>query len=799
MLTPARLLIGIAILAALTLPSRAQSNAGTIVGAIRDQNGGVIQNATVRLTNEIAKYAQVGASNGSGAFRLIDVPYNSYVLTVEATGFEPVSKEVTIKSNLVVEIDVQMPVKAVSTTVSVRDTNAVLLNADRTNASTVIDRNRIRDLTTSQPSRGTEQLVATAPGWTLDANNRLHSRGIEYQAQYSIDGVPVTDTMASTFASSPDPRTFRSVEVTSSNVPAEYGNKLAGVIVVNTRSGLEMDKSGSISYSGGSFNTHELSFDFGGHQKKFGYFVSVAGTTTDRFLDPPALENFHNHGVSGKSFFKFDYALNQKDLFRFNLFFDGQRFDVPNLPDQQTAGQNQRRRTFDNMQSLSWQHTFSPNTVSYLAFFQRYNSAKLQSNALATPVFAEQLRHNSIYGALGSLTFFRGHNTIKTGFELTRFPVTESFTFGITDLDALLEKEPDLTLAAQAFTLAHPFLFKDHRTGTEASIYFQDHINATSNLTFDLGARFDSYHFLVKKNFLSPRLGVAYRISKTKTVLRASFNRFMETPALENLLLSSSARSRIFSPASEEGGATFAPVRPSSESQFDFGFQQQLGSYVRFDADYYFRRIKNQPEITNFLETGIIFPATLDRNRSKGLETRLDLARVGGFSGFVSYTNFHIYGFAPITGGLFLGEAVDLLSRSGQRIKIEEDQRNTGVFEARYDHARSKIWLTFSGRHDSGYTVELDPDVTEEEFVGEFPERILDRVNFQRGFIKPHTILNFSIGREFKLNDRVGLAGQFNIENLTNKFYLITFESVFSGTTIGRPRGFSGRLSVNFK
>ena len=799
MITVKRLLGGVAIVAAFALTSRAQSNAGTVVGTITDQNGAVIQNATVRLANVIAKYAQVAATNEHGAFRLIDVPYNSYVLTVEATGFERATREVTVKSNLVVRVDVQVAVNQVSTTVNVREVSGGLLNADKTAASTVIDRNRIQNFATAQPSRSTEQLVATAPGWTLDANNRLHARGIEYQVQYSIDGVPVTDTMASTFASSPDPRNFRSVEVTSSNVPAEYGNKLAGVISVNTRSGLEIDKSGSVSYSGGSFNTHELSFDFGGHTKKFGYFVSAAGTKTNRFLDPPALENFHNHGISGKSFLKFDYAPNEKDLWRLNLFFDGQRFDVPNLPDQETAGQDQRRRTFDNMQSLSWQHTFSPNTVSYLAFFQRYNSAKLRSNTLATPVFAEQSRHNSIYGALGSLTFYRGHNTIKTGFELTRFPLTESFTFAITDLEALLEKEPDLTEEAQEFTLEHPFLFNDHRTGTEASAYFQDHINATSNLTFDLGARFDSYHFLVGKNFLSPRLGTAYRITKTQTVLRASFNRFMETPALENLLLSSSARSRIFSPASEEGGATFAPVRPSSESQVDFGFQQQLGSYVRFDADYYFRRIKNQPEITNFLETGIIFPATLDRNRSKGLETRLDLARVRGFSGFVSYTNFHIYGFAPITGGLFLGEAVDSLSRSGQKIKIEEDQRNTAVFELRYDHLPSRFFVAFTGRHDSGYSVELDPDVTREEFEGEFPGKILDQVNFERGFVRPHTVLNLSVGKEFKVSDRVGLAGQFNIENVTNKFYLITFESVFSGTAIGRPRSYSGRVTVDLK
>jgi len=777
---------------------QAQSQAGTIRGTITDENGSVIQGATVRLENPIARYSQVGSSDTHGLFQLIDIPFNTYQLTVEGKGFATTTRQVLVRSNLMIQIDVKLSVNPVSATVNV-GTNSELLNPDSTTPRVVIDQNRIQSFPTSQPSRSTERMIATAPGWTLDANNRLHARGIEYQVQYSIDGVPVTDTMASTFASSPDPRTFRSMEVSSANVPAEYGDKLAGVIAVNTRSGLELQKSGSITYSGGSFNTHELSFDFGGHQKRFGYFVSAAVSATDRFLDPPALENFHNHGISEKSFLKFDYQARDKDLLRLNLFFDGQRFDVPNLPDQQEEGQDQRRKTFDNMQSISWQHTFSANTVSYLAFFQRYNSAKLRSNTLATPVFAEQSRHNSTFGALGALTFFRGRHTVKTGFQITRFPVTEAFTFAITDLEALLEKEPDLTEEAQEFTLAHPFFFNDRRTGTEGSFYFQDHVNATPNLTLDLGVRFDSYHFLVKQNFLSPRLGAAYRIAQTKTVLRASFNRFMETPALENLLLSSSARARIFSPASEEGGATFAPVRPSKETQVDFGFQQQIGRFLLFDADYYFRRIKNQPEITNFLETGIIFPATLDRNRSRGLETRLDLARVRGFSGFVSYTNFHIYGFAPITGGLFLGEAVDLLSRSGQRINIEEDQRNTAVFEGRYDHAPSKLWFAFSGRHDSGFSVELEPNATEEEFGDEFPEKILDRVNFERGFIKPHTTLNFSTGRDFQINDRVGLSAQFNIENLTNNFHLITFESVFSGTTIGRPRSLSGRLTISFR
>ena len=72
-------------------------------------------------------------------------------------------------------------------------------------------------------------------------------------------------------------------------------------------------------------------------------------------------------------------------------------------------------------------------------------------------------------------------------------------------------------------------------------------------------------------------------------------------------------------------------------------------------------------------------------------------------------------------------------------------------------------------------------------------------MNFKRAFIKPHAVLDFSIGRDFHFNEHLSLSGQFNIQNLADTFYLITFESVFSGTTIGRPRNYSGRLSFNLK
>ena len=783
---------------ALALVVYAQSKTGTIRGVITDNAGAIVQGAKVKLANRLTSYTQTTATDEQGFYRLVDVPFGDYALEVEAASFASVARDVTVRSNLAQQIDLQLGVAVVRQEVNITAASE-LLEPEKTGPATVLDRNRILRFPTSQPSRSAESIIATAPGWTMDANNRLHARGLEAQAQYSIDGIPITDTIADTFAGAPDPRNFRSVEIATANIPAEYGSRLGGVIAVTSRSGLEIPASGGVTLSGGSFSTFETSFDAGGHSRKFGYFASGAGSTTGRFLDPPALENFHNAGRTAKGFFKFDYAPSEKNLFRFNIFAGYQRFDVPNLFDQQLRGQDQGRSAQDDLQSLSWEHIFSQNMVSYLAAYRRQNQARLSSNTAAVPVFAEAARHHSNYGLLGSLTFHRGRHTVKAGFELVRFPVTESFTFAITDLEGLLEIEPGLPAEARGFTIARPFFFNQHRAGWQGSAYIQDHLNATRDLTFDLGVRFDSYHFLVDKNYASPRLGMAYVISRTRTVLRASYNRFLQTPALENLLLSSSQEARVFSPAGGTGDEVKgSPVRPSREWQVDLGFQQQLAPVLRLDADFYYRSMKNPFEFTDFLETGIVFPATLDRSRSKGVEARLDLARAGGLSGFVSYTNLRIYGFAPLTGGLFLGEAVELRALAGKSISIEEDQRNTVVFQLLYDRLPGKLWMAFGGRHDSGYSIEFDEE-SKEKFERVFSAKILDRVSFERGFIKPHTVLDFSVGRDFTVNDHLSISSQFNVQNFADRFYLITFESLSSGAAIGRPRSYSGKLSFNFK
>ena len=80
-----------------------------------------------------------------------------------------------------------------------------------------------------------------------------------------------------------------------------------------------------------------------------------------------------------------------------------------------------------------------------------------------------------------------------------------------------------------------------------------------------------------------------------------------------------------------------------------------------------------------------------------------------------------------------------------------------------------------------------------------FDPRLFPEIDFQRGRVRPRTLLDFSVGADLRRQERVSINLQFDIQNLTNELFLYNFESVFSGTHVGYPRLFSGKLSFRFK
>lgn len=782
----------------------AQARIGTIQGTVKDPNGALVSGASVTVTQPVTGYNQTAQTNAQGSFKLVNVPFNTYTVHVEAEGFQATEQHLDLESTLPSSLDFTLAVGATSETVTVEaGLDTALVETDRTSSDTDINQSVLERPAGAAPSKGAAAIVASAPGFVPDDNGRLHPRGSESQVQYVIDGVPVTDNLSAIFSTSIDTRTLRTVEVLTGGIPAEFGDKLAGVINVNTRSGLEGPTQGGLTFSGGSFSTGELGADFSTHTRKFGFLANLSATTSQRFLDPPTIDNFHNFGRTGKGFFRLDYQFDQNNSLRGTFTFGGSNFQVPNRLEQEAVGQDVRQRLRDSSQSITFQHIFSPNTLAIFSFFNRRGTAELTSNPLSTPVVAFQDRTLQNTGLLASLAMTRGIHNIKFGGQMTWTPVRESFSFYPTvPFDDFVDESGTVfPNPVNGFTAAAPFVFNGSKTGRMFSLFIQDRFTVLHNLTLDVGLRYDNYRLVVQDDAFSPRVGVAYYVPRTKTTLRASYNRFFQTPPAENLLLASSAEAAALSPlAVIQGQSGVRPILPDKEHAFEVGAQQQLGKFARLNVTVYQKRIKNFADKDQFFETGVIFPIAISAGRVTGEEVRLDTAEFRGFHGFLSYANAHAYGVTPIVGGLFLGEAVGTLDAPGQRFAADHDQRNSLQFQLSYNHRPSGIYAIFGGRYDSGTPTDVEPGTTLADFTAAgFDPRLYNEIDFQRGRVRPRMILDFSIGADLMRKERTSLNLQFDIQNLTNELFLYNFESVFSGTHVGPPRLLSGRLALRFK
>jgi hypothetical protein len=786
----------------LCAPAKAQTRIGAAQGTVKDPNGALISGARVTATQPVTGYHQTAETDAQGVFKLVNLPFHVYTLRAEAQGFQAAEKVIDLESVVPVNLEFTLTVATTAETVTVT-ADSSLIEPDRTSSDTDINQTIIQRQAGAAPSRGIESIVASVPGFAPDDNGRLHPRGSESQVQYVVDGVPITDNLSAIFSTSLDARTLRTVEVMTGGIPAEFGDKLAGVVNVNTRSGLEAPTHGGLTFSGGSFSTGEVGADFSTRTKKFGFLTNLTATTSRRFLDPPTLENFHNFGRTGKAFFRLDYQFDPNNSLRGTFLFGGSNFQIPNRLDQEIAGQDQRQRLRDNSQYITYERVFSPTTFGQFSFFNRYGTAELNSNPLSTPVVAFQDRSLRNIGGLAALSLTRGKHNIKFGGQFTRTLVREEFSFYPTEPFEDFETDEGEVIPnpVNAFTAANPFLFRGRRKGHLLSAYIQDRFTPFRNFTVDAGLRYDNYSLVIHDDAFSPRIGIAYYIPRTQTVLRASYNHLFQTPPAENLLLASSVEAAALSPlAVLQGQSGVRPIRPDKQHAFEVGAQQQLSPYFRLNATVYQKRITNFGDKDQFFDTGVIFPISISSGRVTGEELRLESADIHGLRGFVSYANARAYGVTPINGGLFLGEAVESLEEVGQKFANDHDQRNSLQFQLSYNHQPTGIYAIFGGRYDSGYPTDVEPGTTLADFIEQgFDPRLYNEVDFQRGRVRPRTVLNFSIGADLLRKERASLNVQFDIQNLTNELFLYNFESVFSGTHIGHPRLFSGRVALHFK
>ena len=86
---------------------------------------------------------------------------------------------------------------------------------------------QIQERLSSLPGRSVQDLVNTQPGWLYEGNAVLHPRGSEYQTQFVIDGIPLTDNRSPSFGPEIEADDLDSMSIYTAGFPAEYGRKWA--------------------------------------------------------------------------------------------------------------------------------------------------------------------------------------------------------------------------------------------------------------------------------------------------------------------------------------------------------------------------------------------------------------------------------------------------------------------------------------------------------------------------------------------------------------------------------------------
>jgi outer membrane receptor for Fe3+-dicitrate len=380
-----------------------------------------------------------------------------------------------------------------------------------------------------------------------------------------------------------------------------------------------------------------------------------------------------------------------------------------------------------------------------------------------------------------------GHNGVhewKAGADAVFSAIHESFAYRITAfrIGGVSIFDRDTPSA---------FRFSDRRQDREQSAFVQDLIRK-GNFTFSAGLRWDHYSLLVQESAASPRLGVAWNLPSAGLLLRASYDRAFQTPAIENLLLASSEAAHQLNNA-----GVSLPVRPSRGNFYEAGFSKTLLGKMRLDGTYFRRDIRNFADDSVLLNTGVNFPIAFAQAAIYGFESKLEVPRWGPFSGFLSYANLNGKGSLPIAGGLFLDDGSSALLNSRDRFAITQDQRNTARARGRYQ-ALPRLWVAAGASYGSGLPVDLSGNLDQNALVQQYGSGVVSRVNLQRGRVRPSFSLDASVGADLWVHDKRSVRLQADAINLTDRLNVINFAGLLSGTALAAPRSLAIRLQTEW-
>jgi len=888
------------------------SNAGVVRGTVTDPSGAVIPGATIHLINEVSGLDRTASTDATGQFVFANIPFNPYRINVSADGFTPLSQSFEIRSVVGTNLNLVLQVAGSSQTVTV-EASGDLIETDPT-FHTDVDRDQFMKVPMESESSGLSSLVTlSTPGISADSDGQMHGLGDHAENSYSVDGQSMTNQQSKVFSNQIPANSIQSIEVIAGAPPAEYGGKTSLVIVATTRSGQGVSKpTGSVSSSYGSFGSASAGFDLAYGGKKWGNFIEVDGLNSGRFLDPPEFSVFHDKGNEQNVFDRVDYNFTSVDSIHLDMNYSRSWFQTPNSYDNLNvqnvvSGGASASPVFGNVGNAD-QHSkigtinISPtytrivgnNMVFNLGAFVRrdnYNyypsgnpladlgPANLQTSSIAQ---YRTLTNTAIHS---DLTYVKGIHNIKVGAQYGQTFLRENDSLGVVDayynspcLD--VSGNPAAGYTSQSFCpyganlsylpVLAPydltrggslFSYSGRTDVKELALYVEDQIKA-GNWLFNLGLRGDLYNGLTAATQAEPRVGVAYNVKPTTTVLRVSYARTLETPFNENLVLSNNGCSNeVLAPLLNCTSGVSGTLQPGFRNEFHAGLQQAFGKRVMVSGEYIWKYTHNAFDFSVLGNTPITFPIDWHSSKIPGYALRADIPQFHNLSAYFVASSVSARFYPPQVAG-----AGATVGKTGLPFRIDHDEKFNQTTHLQYTFSRGKVlgglWGGFNWRYDSGMVagaapcynslsndpnsacadtsttlggqpaVDLSSLTADEEFqagltcgadkatpthllltngrpvclASEFSSALINIPSPGKGDndknpprIAPRNLFDASIGKDNLFHaDRYKVNFDMTAINVTDKYALYNFLSTFSGTHYVTPRALTAKITLNF-
>jgi outer membrane receptor protein involved in Fe transport len=660
------------------------------------------------------------------------------------------------------------------------------------------------------------QIILRAPGVVQDnaASGDLHVRGEHANLQYRINDVLLPEGISG-FGLELSPHFIESMQLVTGSLPAQYGFRTAGVIDIQTKSGT-FENGGDVEMYGGSYNTINPSFEYGGSDGKLNYFIDGSYDNNDLGIENPtsAATAIHDNTEQYKTFSYFSYVLDDTSRVNVMLSASYSTFEIPNTPglavgaapggdpwnstggpatfNSSTLNENQTEQNYFTV--VTYQKT-AGNLNYQVSALGRSSAVHFTPDSNGNPDTSGDLYFNGVASDVEKNLYSGGlqadasseindKHTLRAGLMFLGENVAQDSTITVFPMGSNDPSSPSFNPVGPAEKITD----NSSLYGIFFGVYLQDEWKITEKLTANFGSRFDLFaSSFDNENQVSPRANLIYQPTDW-TTLHAGYARYFTPPPVEDV--SGSSVNKFDGTSNESPGGPNAPdsaVKAERSNYYDLGITQKITPKFQVGLDGYYKYAQNQLDDGLFGQTLVLSAFNYARGEIYGAELTASYTD-GGFS---TYANF-AYSVAKgedWNSSQFLFDPTDAAYVKNHWIYLDHDQELTGSFGTSYlwkESARTSTRIYMDALYGSGLRTDSTSSGGENIPNG--------------GTVPAYYSINCGVEQSFKLDKKKVLKARLDIVNLTDNSYELRDGSGVgvNAASYGARIGFFGSLTYLF-